>query len=157
MRTVLARRLCAALLFASPVLAACSPRQAATSKPPVVLAAQPQAGQDSVPATDEIHPTLSPVSSSSVTEAFGNQVSPTTPPANPAGSREIGSYHAVLMLERAADLMLAGIEKIQAGQILPADTAAISPYKMLLRWPATPSTRRTRRLSLKTFGARYIM
>lgn len=38
------------------------------------------------------------------------------------------TYHGVLMLERSADLILAGIEKIQAGQILPTDISAISLY-----------------------------
>ncbi len=38
------------------------------------------------------------------------------------------SYHTVLMVERAADLMIAVIDKQQSGQIAPGDTAAMNPY-----------------------------
>src|SRR5512138_394722 len=52
----------------------------------------------------------------------------TVTPAARAGGAVASTYHGVLMLEKAADLLLAGIEKVQAGQIPPADISAISSY-----------------------------
>ncbi len=38
------------------------------------------------------------------------------------------TYHTVLMVERAADLMIVVIDKQQSGQIAPGDTASMNPY-----------------------------
>lgn len=65
-------------------------------------------------------------------------------PANAIGRKETASpasnqysdvnnqvkrtYHAVLMVERAADLMISLIEKEQAGEFAPGDAEAAQPY-----------------------------
>ena len=38
------------------------------------------------------------------------------------------SYHTVLMVERAADLIMVALEKIQAGEIQSSDVTAVQPY-----------------------------
>jgi hypothetical protein len=49
----------------------------------------------------------------------------------PTALPKVTDYHAVLLLERAADLMVAYIEKVKAGEIVPGDTAARQPYTLV--------------------------
>src|SRR5512135_116946 len=53
---------------------------------------------------------------------------PTSSQYNDVNRQVMRTYHTVLMVERAADLMIAVIDKQQSGQIAPGDTAAINPY-----------------------------
>src|SRR5574341_552624 len=121
-------RMCVALLSASLALAACSPQPTSSNAPGAATASQLQVTHDPVLAASEIQPTLTPSITSSGTQAAGNLVSPAPSQGNQADSPGARSYHALLMLERAADLMLALIEKIQAGEISQGDSSAIAPY-----------------------------
>ena len=109
--------LCVALLSAALALTACSPQLTSSSGPTATSAAQLQT-------------TISPTSpaASFGGEAAHNAVTPIPSQGNKSDSPAARSYHAVLLFERAADLLLAVIEKIQAGQISQNDSVAISSY-----------------------------
>lgn len=53
---------------------------------------------------------------------------PTSQQFNSAIVQIQNSYHVVLMVERAADLMLLGIDRIQKGQISAKDSSETAPY-----------------------------
>ncbi len=88
-----------AVALAFIVLAACSPRS-------------------SSPTPTTVFFTPTPTTVSTVEQLQGNQ----------ASNSIVGTYHGVLMLERATDLLLAVIEKIQAGKIPLNDSSTISSY-----------------------------
>ena len=119
---------CVALLSAALALAACSPQLASSVAPTATSAAAPRVAKDAASITAEIQPAITPTTTPFSTEANGSLVSPAPSHDNKADSPVARSYHAVLMLERAADLQLAVIEKIQAGQISPSEGSAIARY-----------------------------
>src|SRR5512135_2304278 len=54
--------------------------------------------------------------------------SPTSSQYNDENRQVMRTYHTVLMVERAADLMIFVIEKEQAGEFVPGDTASARLY-----------------------------
>ena len=120
--------LCVILLSAALALAACSPQPASFIPPMAASTAQLDVSNSPAPAAGEIRPIITPTTTSIGAEAARDGISPAPHQGNKSDSPAGRSYHAVLMFERAADLLLAVIEKIQAGQISQNDPSAISPY-----------------------------
>ncbi|MDD5369387.1 MAG: hypothetical protein PHQ40_09890 [Anaerolineaceae bacterium] len=68
-------------------------------------------------------PTISPT--------LGSTVSPTatvTPPENDTDRQVIRTYHTLMMLERADDLIMTAIQKIQSGELPLGDATPRNPY-----------------------------
>ncbi len=68
--------------------------------------------------------------SSQATNANGTKemASPTASQYNDVNRQVMRTYHTVLMVERAADLMIDVIKKEQAGEFAPGDTESARPY-----------------------------
>ncbi len=68
--------------------------------------------------------------SAQAANAFGRKelASPTSSQYNDVNRQVMRTYHTVLMVERAADLMIEVIEKEQAGEFAPGDVESAQPY-----------------------------
>jgi hypothetical protein len=108
MRIVLARSLCTALLFASLVLVTCSSKTPSVTSLGSVSTVQAEATNSYAKALAEIHLKSTKEYLSEDPEVLG--------------------YRAVLMVERAADLIVVYSEKIQANQIQLSDSSTRISY-----------------------------
>lgn len=102
-----------AIVIAFVFLAACAPQPTRSVVPTVSPPAQSPGTTRPGPSTAVVQPSLIPSIPLQVSDA-DNQV--------------VDSYHTVLMLERAADLMLAVIVKIDTGELPVGDPTARYPY-----------------------------
>ncbi len=113
MNPVQSRQLFVAIVVASFLLAACSTQPAPSGIPAATLLVQPPGTNNPALPTEEVQPSL---------------IASTPSKESDADDQVIRSYHTVLMLERAADLMLAFIVKTDTGEIPLGDAKARDPY-----------------------------